>query len=412
MMRPRKRLFFLGSRLFAIGIGVLVVISLCAGVALALGFTDVRPGDDYSEAIADLSDQGIINGFTDGTFRPGALVTRQQFAKMIVLTLGLPVSENDICPFSDVEKPGNNLYPDNYVAVCAHNGITVGKTANTFDPYNYITRAQVMTMVVRAAPLAGIELDQPTSAYYNDSKYVMRKFNEAPHGPNAQIAELNGLLWGIRLDSAGYWEPYKNATRGEVAQILWRLLQKIPTTDVLAYDNFEDPDSGWAENIYSNSAVGYVEGFYRILITADQIRTSSWWAQQAFGDAYYEAWAWPTPASGDWAYGLVFRFQDMDNLYQLSVYGDDTARLWKRVGGQFTALTTSADLPSSTNNGWRHLEVMMLGNTFMAYVDGVLIGEFTDNTFAAGFVGFYAVTYDQPEFAVFFDDFTVWPIVY
>ena len=93
----------------------------CApGVALALGFTDVQPGDDYSEAIADLSDQGIINGFTDGTFRPGELVTRQQFAKMIVLTLGLPVTEDDICPFSDVERSGSNsLYPDNYVAVCA-----------------------------------------------------------------------------------------------------------------------------------------------------------------------------------------------------------------------------------------------------------------------------------------------------
>jgi hypothetical protein len=54
----------------------------------------------------------------------------------------------------------------------------------------------------------------------------------------------------------------------------------------------------------------------------------------------------------------------------------------------------------------------MLGDNFLAYVDGVLVGEFTDSTFPTGKVGFYATTYDEQEFAVFFDDFTVWPIVY
>ncbi len=207
-MRPRKRLSLIGSRLFALGIGVLLVVLLCAGVALALGFTDVKPGDDYSEAIADLSDEGIINGFTDGTFRPKELVTRQQFAKMIVLTLGLVVTEGDICPFSDVARSGpNDLYPDNYVAVCASNNITKGKTANTFDPYSNITRAQVMTMVVRAAAQFGVTLEQPGSSYYADTRHVMRNFDDPNHGLNAHIAEANGLLWGIRPDSAGVLEP-------------------------------------------------------------------------------------------------------------------------------------------------------------------------------------------------------------
>jgi len=399
--------------LFVLGVIVLIVVLFCAGVALGISdFSDVKPGDDYSEAIADLSSLGIINGFDDGTFRPKALVTRQQFAKMIVLALGLQVTENDICPFSDVERSGaDDLYPDNYVAVCSSNSITKGKTANTFDPYSNITRAQVMSMVVRAAPIAGITLEQPTSAYYNDPKRVMRQFDDPTHGLNAHIAEVNSLLWGIRPDGAGFWDPWKNATRGEVAQILWRLLQKIPTSNLLAYDDFSDPGSGWSEATYDNATLRYTDGFYRIWHTDANLATASWWGQ-VFDDVYYEAWAWPTPDSGDWEYGLAFRVQDMNNLYELSVRGDDTARLWKCVGGDWTPMSPPFDLPSATSDGWRHLEVTMVGNYFTGYVDGVQVGEFTDGTFATGKAGFYVETFDETDFAVFFDYFSVWQIVY
>ena len=44
----------------------------------------------------------------------------------------------------DVEKSdASTPYPDNYIAVCAANGITTGKTATTFDPSGHITRHQV-----------------------------------------------------------------------------------------------------------------------------------------------------------------------------------------------------------------------------------------------------------------------------
>ena len=48
---------------------------------------------------------------TDGNFGPGDPVMRQQFAKMIVLTGAYPVSEANVCPFTDVESsgPGDTL---------------------------------------------------------------------------------------------------------------------------------------------------------------------------------------------------------------------------------------------------------------------------------------------------------------
>jgi hypothetical protein len=411
---------------------VFVIVLLCAGLGagLALAFTDVTPGQDYSEAIQELSSLGIINGFQDGTFRPGDPVTRQQFAKMIVLTLGLTVTGTESNQFGDVENQSGTdpFYPSKYVAVCAANGITVGRTANTFAPYDSISRAQVMTMVVRAAPRVGVVLNQPSSAYYGDSRYTMRKFDDPNHGLNAQIAEVNGLLWGIRQDSAGVWDPYKNATRGEVAQILWRLRQKMeppttttttepPSTDPLLYDNFSDPTSGWAQATDADSAVGYsadAGGTYRIRLMAPNLEIASWLGQ-SFDSVYMEAWAYPQQNAGSsWEYGLVFRLQDLQNLYELSVVGDNTATLWKRVGGQWTQMSQVVDLPppKDPNNPWRYLAVSMVGDSVLAWVDDVYVGEFVDSTFTAGKVGFYVGTFDASDFTVWFDDFTLWPIIY
>lgn len=46
------------------------------------------------------------------------------------------------------------------------------------------------------------------------------------HGENRRIAEYNGLLDGITAlrGSLVYWSVLKNATRGEVAQMLYNLL--------------------------------------------------------------------------------------------------------------------------------------------------------------------------------------------
>ena len=56
---------------------------------------------------SDLPRGGIVSGFDSQTFGPTRPVTRQQFAKMVVLTLDLPVSESLTCAFTDVvHEPG------------------------------------------------------------------------------------------------------------------------------------------------------------------------------------------------------------------------------------------------------------------------------------------------------------------
>lgn len=188
-------------------------------------FSDVPASHPYHDAIIGMADQGIINGYTDGTFGPDRRVWRQHFAKMIVGTMGFPCSEADHCAFSDVDVGGpTTLYPDNYIAVAAAFGITKGIGGGKFAPYNDITRAQVITMVVRAAQEYTNGLSAPDAAYYGGWG-LFRTFRDPTHGYNAHLAEFNGLLTGIQGSGDVSWWAYQPATRGEVAQILWNLAQ-------------------------------------------------------------------------------------------------------------------------------------------------------------------------------------------
>ena len=57
---------------------------------IAPSFSDIS-SSPYEQAIEEMASKGAITGYPDGTFRPDATLTRMQFAKMIVKTLGYPV---------------------------------------------------------------------------------------------------------------------------------------------------------------------------------------------------------------------------------------------------------------------------------------------------------------------------------
>jgi len=181
-------------------------------------FPDVAASHPYAEAIRHLSDGGIITGYSDGSFGPERPVWRQHFAKMIVKVLGLPVSEADVAPFADVESGGpETLYPDNYIAVAAAQGITQGTGPSSFAPTADIWRAQVVTMVVRA-----VEKLRPGTLQAPAAGFVSSWADDllSPHAEAARLAEANGLLDGLPVTALDPWEPMP---RGEVAQVLFNL---------------------------------------------------------------------------------------------------------------------------------------------------------------------------------------------
>lgn len=185
-------------------------------------FTDVTPTHPYYAAIMNLVGSEVVIGYGD-TFGPDDPLIRQQFAKMIVKSLALPVTGSVVCPFVDVGTAigTDPLYPDKYVAVCAQRGLTKGKDATHFAPHERITGQQLITMVSRAA-----DLPDPPLSYA--PPFSPGQFYPQEHYLSARKAAYTGLLNGLRNLGAAY-DFFGPATRGEAAQLLHNLLLRLGT---------------------------------------------------------------------------------------------------------------------------------------------------------------------------------------
>jgi hypothetical protein len=128
-------------------------------------------------------------------------------------------SANDINPHLHRGRVTWQVHDGSDWEIAFANGITRGITATAFGPYLEVTRAQAVTMVVRAANrLFPGTLRLPPYGWEG----YMNGFKDHDHSQNMQVAEFNELLDDLG-DFDSRWNPRQDATRGEVAAILYRL---------------------------------------------------------------------------------------------------------------------------------------------------------------------------------------------
>ncbi|WP_373598175.1 N-acetylmuramoyl-L-alanine amidase [Paraclostridium bifermentans] len=109
-------------------------------------FTDVNPEDWYYNDVCIGINKGYINGYGDDTFRPNAPITREEAAKIISTVLNTKGDGNltfvDSNEISDWAKP--------HVDALSDNGIINGYGDGTFRPINNVTRAESVKMLSEA----------------------------------------------------------------------------------------------------------------------------------------------------------------------------------------------------------------------------------------------------------------------
>lgn len=183
-------------------------------------FPDVPTHHPYFQAIVELEERGVVNGQTNGTFGPDSPVMRAQFAKMACRALGVAAQESMVAPFQDLgaDDPGS-LYPHDYIAAAAAQGIMRGVSPGYFHPWDTLSRAQLITAVVRAVQSLDPSVLATPPAWYQPGIGVF----SPEHYPYLRVAEHNGLLAGLVGYGRG-WDPWAAATRGEVAEIVWRAM--------------------------------------------------------------------------------------------------------------------------------------------------------------------------------------------
>jgi spore coat protein A, manganese oxidase len=185
----------------------------------APSFPDVPPTHPFHAAITYLAQRGIVSGYTNGLFGVDDALARTQIAKMTVVAFakqGLPVPV--VPTFPDVPNDGAP-YPYPFVEQAAAAGFVTGYTDGTFGPYDLLTRVQLVRILMRAA---GDTLSDPPPGYDPG-------FTDISPADMAVVAKAkyHGIIDG---KTSTTFDPYGTATRGHVAEMLYKILtmQTIP----------------------------------------------------------------------------------------------------------------------------------------------------------------------------------------
>ena len=108
-------------------------------------FSDVSADKWYNNAVSTLCHMGVLGGYSDGTFRPNAPITRAEFAK-IAVSFSQANGSAVYSYFTDV-KTTDWFAP--YVTTAKDSGLIEGYSDGSFKPENRITRAEACTIVNR-----------------------------------------------------------------------------------------------------------------------------------------------------------------------------------------------------------------------------------------------------------------------
>jgi len=180
-----------------------------------------EPQDDIvDDTINELFRARFMQGYPDGTFRPGGSLTRAEATAILVRTMtsqsgiGAPRAGANIAGrFSDVNG-GEWFF--NYVAVAYRYGLIRGYEDGTFRPNQPISRQELAAIIARTTTVrtAG-------TLPYTDAA------NVAPWARN-YVYTLNVINW-MHGDAVGTFRPTHAISRAETAALIGRALGRADT---------------------------------------------------------------------------------------------------------------------------------------------------------------------------------------
>jgi len=163
------KMLFAGALFFALLLACSVPgVGAAEATAPTQAFPDVQSSDYFFDAVESLTAEGILSGYEDGMFRPNQPVTREQVAKIISLALGLDIENLEDPGFSDV-KDSDYFYA--YIAALAGKGVLEGQADGSFVPKNNLTRAQMAKILSKAYDLGEEKLGDNVFTDVKDSDW-------------------------------------------------------------------------------------------------------------------------------------------------------------------------------------------------------------------------------------------------
>ena len=193
------------KKFLSLVLALVMTMSLVTVSAGAKDFTD--DGEiTYKEAVDVISGIGVVDGYSDGDFRPDDVLTRGAAAKIICNLILGPTTASALsagtAPFKDV--PVTNTFAG-YITYCSQQGIISGYADGTFRPQGTLSGNAFMKMLLGALGYDG-----------SIENYT---------GPNWQVSVIKQASGIGLVDGNDEFLGSKAVTRQEAALYAFNMLQ-------------------------------------------------------------------------------------------------------------------------------------------------------------------------------------------
>lgn len=169
------------------------------------------------QEIDSLNKAGILSGYPDGFFKPENPVSRAEFSKIVLLSLRLHTFKPEVPTFSDV--PSDHwAFP--YIEGAVKTGLIKGYPDGTFKPERPVSRAEVITILVRYLAWPLVSPSRPTFVDCSPGDWFYQYVETAFEGGlfSREIPQI------VRTDDSGnfHFDPLLPATRSQAAYLIYQ----------------------------------------------------------------------------------------------------------------------------------------------------------------------------------------------
>jgi hypothetical protein len=187
-------------------------------VAATASFKDLSNYPWAVEYINTLAKEGVVNGYSDNTFKPGDNVKRADFIIMLLRAMGVDTTAAPQSNFTDVSK---DKYYYNAVGLAKEMGIASGNLDGTFNPESNITRQDMMILAKKA-------VEMKTNTTLSGDSAVLDKFADKDNISAYAVDSLAAMVQaGIVNGTGNNIQPKDNTTRAQAAVIICKVLDMM-----------------------------------------------------------------------------------------------------------------------------------------------------------------------------------------
>ena len=176
-------------------------------------YSDLSGYEWALDAVSYLSGEGILSGYETGEFKPYNSVTRAEFVKMIVATFYKYDKADNKNNFTDVTE---DMWYCNYVNIAYKNGIINGTGDGLFSPDETISRQDMAVVIYNVAKKFNLIESSVVAETFTDDAKISDYAKEAVYA-----LKKAGIINGV---GNGNFAPKESSDRASAAQILYSLI--------------------------------------------------------------------------------------------------------------------------------------------------------------------------------------------